>query len=244
MVFPRGVRSALVGCVLALAALASASALSGPTYLPLSSLDLAVLLPPPPSSDSKAQADDIATVGAIQEQASPERRAEAVADADMTPQRIAGAILGPGFTSANAPKTFALLRRVTVEAGSLSERAKAEWARPRPFLVDPHVAVLVRKPKNAAYPSGHTIFAYEMAVILGMMVPERRPDLFARAADYGQSRIIVGVHYLTDIDAGRVAGTAIATLLLNTDGFKADLAEATGELRAALGLPPVPASRI
>ena len=58
-----------------------------------------------------------------------------------------------------------------------------------------------------------------MAVILGTMVPEKRAALFARAADYGQSRIIVGVHYLTDIDAGRSAGTAIAALLLATPAF-------------------------
>jgi acid phosphatase (class A) len=243
MMRPRQLRRGLLAFALALFTVSSASAFSGPSYLSLPSLDLVTILPPPPLSDSKAQADDIATVMAVQAQSSPERRAQAIADAEITPERFAGALLGPDFTRDKAPKTFALLRRITEEAGRITEKAKDDWGRPRPFVVDARVDVLIRKPKNPSYPSGHTIFGYEMAVVLGAMVPEKRTALFERASDYGQSRIIAGVHYLTDVNAGRIGGTAIAAMLLNAESFKADLAEATGELRAALGLPAMAPSR-
>ena len=230
-------RLALV-CVLAL--WSASSAFGEAPLLPPGAIDLPTILPPPPVADTKAERDDISTVIAIQAASSPERRAQAVADAEISPERFAGALLGPAFTRANLPKTFAVLRRVAHEGGALSERAKDFWKRPRPFLVDARITSLVPKPPNPAYPSGHTTYAYEMAIVLGAMLPERRADLFARAADYGQSRIIVGVHYLTDIDAGRVAGTAIAALLLDTEQMRADVIEAGGELRAALGLPPRP----
>jgi acid phosphatase (class A) len=74
-----------------------------------------------------------------------------------------------------------------------------------------------------------------MAIILGDLVPAKREIFFARAADFAQSRIIVGVHFPTDIAAGRSAGTSIATLALQSDVFRKDLAEAKGELRGIRG---------
>ena len=213
-----------------------AVALVEPTYLPLDAIDLTMLLPAPPAADSEALRDDIDTVIAIQTAASPARREQAVLDAEVSPQRFVGDLLGPNFTPANAPKTFALLRRVAQEGAVLSRKAKARWARPRPFVVDPRIPVLTaRRPNNPAYPSGHTIFAYEMAIVLGAMVPAKRDELLARAAAYGRSRIIVGVHFQTDIDTGRIAGTAIAAMLLESARFQPDLAAATAELRQALG---------
>ena len=132
-------QTCVLACGITLAALAGAppSAFAGSTYLSNSTIDLTALLPPPPVSDTQAQRDDIATVIAIQDGSSTERRQQAIADAKASPERFVGTLLGPAFTATNEPKTFALLRRVTHDGGLLTESAKTYWGRPRPFLLDP-----------------------------------------------------------------------------------------------------------
>jgi len=75
-----------------------------------------------------------------------------------------------------------------------------------------------------------------MAVILSAMVPEKRVDIFERANDYAQSRVIGGMHYLPDLEAGRRAGSAMAATLLASPTFTADFEASRAEMRKALGL--------
>jgi acid phosphatase (class A) len=90
---------------------------------------------------------------------------------------------------------------------------------------------------HSSYPSGHAAFAAVCAILLSDMVPEKRVQLFARAADFDHSRLVVGAHFPTDLDAGRVAGTIAAALMMQNAAFQRDYAAARVQLRAALGLP-------
>jgi acid phosphatase (class A) len=90
---------------------------------------------------------------------------------------------------------------------------------------------------HSSYPSGHAAFAAVCAILLSDMVPGKRAQLFARAADFDHSRLIVGAHFPTDLDAGRVAGTIAAALMMQNAAFQRDYAAARLQLRAALGLP-------
>ncbi len=60
----------------------------------------------------------------------------------------------------------------------------------------------------------------------------------ARADDFAFHRVVAGVHYPSDVEAGEHAGTALAAFLLASPTFQPDYAEARQELRAALKLPP------
>jgi acid phosphatase (class A) len=113
---------------------------------------------------------------------------------------------------------------------------KERYKRPRPFLASPKVHSLKPDTKGASYPSGHTTFAYECAIILSKMVPEKRYELFMRAEEYSQNRIVLGVHYPTDIGAGRISGTLLANEFLKNERFMADFEAARAELRSVLGL--------
>ena len=76
-----------------------------------------------------------------------------------------------------------------------------------------------------------------MGTILARMLPEKRDELYARITDYGQSRMIAGVHYRSDIDAGKVLGSAIAADEFAADeDFKNHLPDAMACVREALGL--------
>lgn len=111
---------------------------------------------------------------------------------------------------------------------------------PRPFQALPHLTTYtgadyfgapssstayLRGPaqdaqSSPAFPSGHTAYAFTDALLLAFMVPERYPQLIARAAEYGNSRIILGAHYAMDVIAGRtLAYYDVAQMLAQRKGF-------------------------
>src|SRR2546423_173969 len=58
-----------------------------------------------------------------------------------------------------------------------------------------------------SYPSGHARYGAVTAILLANMVPEKRRELFARGWDYGESRVVGGVHFPTDVESGRILAT-------------------------------------
>jgi acid phosphatase (class A) len=74
------------------------------------------------------------------------------------------------------------------------------------------------------------------AILLANMVPEKRGELFARGWDYGQSRVIGGVHFPSDVESGRIEATAMVALMMQNPDFRNDFAAARAELRKGLGL--------
>jgi subtilase-type serine protease len=70
---------------------------------------------------------------------------------------------------------------------------------------------------NAAAPSGHTTFGYTTSILFGMLVPERYAQFMARAGEYGNSRIVLGVHYPLDVILGRALGTYDVVQMLNNN---------------------------
>ena len=74
--------------------------------------------------------------------------------------------------------------------------------------------------KSPSFPSGHTTYGYTESLLLALVVPERYPQMVARAAEYGNSRIVLGAHYAMDVLGGRtVALHDLAQLLANRPGY-------------------------
>jgi len=74
-----------------------------------------------------------------------------------------------------------------------------------------------------------------MGILLANMVPEKKTEIFKRSWAYAQNRVIGGVHYRSNIEAGRISGTVIAAMLMKDKNFAQDFAAAKAELRTALG---------
>jgi peptidoglycan/xylan/chitin deacetylase (PgdA/CDA1 family) len=73
---------------------------------------------------------------------------------------------------------------------------------------------------SPSYPSGHTTHGYAEGLLLALLVPERYPQMVARAAEYGNSRIVIGAHYAMDVIGGRtLALYDLAQLLANKPGY-------------------------
>lgn len=90
---------------------------------------------------------------------------------------------------------------------------------------------------ESSYPSGHATFGTVCAILLADMVPERRREIFERNRDYEHSRMVVGAHYPSDLESGRIAGTVATTLMMQNAQFQRDFAAAQTHLRAVLHLP-------
>ncbi|MCJ2122870.1 phosphatase PAP2 family protein, partial [Methylobacterium sp. J-077] len=56
---------------------------------------------------------------------------------------------------------------------------------------------------NPSFPSGHTTYAFTDGILLAMLVPQQYQSMLARAADYANDRIVLGVHYPLDIIGSR-----------------------------------------
>jgi acid phosphatase (class A) len=91
-----------------------------------------------------------------------------------------------------------------------------------------------------SYPSGHAAFGMSCAILLAEMVPEQRDALFVRGREYGLARLVVGAHFATDVEAGRVVAAVAAAQMQQNAAFRHDFELARIELRAALGLPREP----
>jgi len=81
--------------------------------------------------------------------------------------------------------------------------------RARPCEQEPHCWATMLPPDQFSFPSGHTITAFAIAVSLGHLYPHAEAWLFLIAACIGVSRVLLGMHYLSDVIAGAMAGATI-----------------------------------
>jgi len=200
-------------------------------------VDLLALMPPPPAEGSVQAKIDLDGAWMTQAAANnPKTQAEARADVEETVFRFGGGLFGDKFTKENLPKTAAFFPKVLADGNAVVDHAKDVWGRARPCQAHAdRITALLPCPKSASHPSGHATFAYEMAVLLSNIVPEKRAELFERAGYYAQSRVIVGAHYPSDIEAGHLVGTVTAYAMMQNPAFQQEMAAVKAEIRGTLG---------
>ncbi|MFK2878350.1 acid phosphatase [Rhodanobacter hydrolyticus] len=204
-------------------------------------VELTRLLPPPPATGSAEARQDLDVVLATQHARTAAEAAAAKADAERSVFRFADA-LGVNLQAERLPSTAAFFKRVATLDKAEVKQAKNYWRHPRPAAVSAQVQPLAaEKPDDWSYPSGHATFGYTAAVLLANMLPEKRTAIFARADLYARHRIVMGAHFPSDVEAGRLAGTVLGERLLDDPSWQADYAAARTELRKALALPDEPA---
>ena len=197
------------------------------------------LLPAPPADGSAAKAaDEAAFKEALA--ASPERFAQATADADLRwPQAIAGfeAILGRSVSGPQTPHTAMLVRRAMADAGLSTYAAKTNYKRTRPFVAN---SVSTCTPADEAtlktdgsYPSGHAAIGWMLGMLFTDLAPDKADALLKRGFDHAQSRVICRVHWQSDVAAGRLMASAVYARLQSDPVFKAQRELARRELAQA-----------
>jgi len=207
-----------------------------PHYIAPEAVDLLVLLAPPPGSADARTATELAELRRIQATRSAERVALAQADVAETVFRLLTVFERQSpSTAAQLPHVARFFGNLTEDGAVVTAPAKAGFGRPRPYAVARDLQPACPVATSPAYPSGHATVGYVMGVVLAMMVPEQRERVFARTQEFAESRLVCGVHYRSDIDAGRIAGTVLAAMARRHPDFQRDFTAAQAELRAALG---------
>lgn len=174
------------------------------------------ILKGPPEQTSPNQSSELEIVRELQKSATIERIEQARRDNSIDSFYIYGAIIGPNFTIANNPELAALWTYAGRQMAANSNNAKAMFPRPRPFLESNDIKICIDKaPDGSSYPSGHASWGWLSAQILARIYPEKTSEILGRGIDYGQSRIICGVHYPSDVADGRLVG---ASILLSLEG--------------------------
>ena len=85
-------------------------------------------------------------------------------------------------------------------------KIKRAFGRKRPCALEPHCWATLLPPDQFSFPSGHTITAVAMTVSLGFYYPSMLPGLFFCAVSVALSRILLGMHFLSDVIAGAALG--------------------------------------
>ena len=82
---------------------------------------------------------------------------------------------------------------------------------------------------HSSYPSGHTTLGWTSALILCEIDPARQDALLKEGFEYGQSRVIAGFHWQSDVDAARVVASAAFARLHTSKAYLKQLKKAQKE---------------
>ncbi|MFT4045883.1 MAG: phosphatase PAP2 family protein [Solimonas sp.] len=212
------------------------------TFAPYLDSDAArfLVLAGPPAEGSPADAGDVQAILRLQKATSATRRAQAEDDGDALYARFADAF-GRPLDRAHTPYTIRLLNRLERTVARPVFAAKDLYRRARPYQrltlaracgrgsapsADPDVA------GRTSYPSGHAAYGWMAVQALAELAPQRAPALLQRGIDYGESRLVCGVHFPSDVEAGRLVATAVYERVRGVADFQRDFACAAAELRA------------
>lgn len=192
------------------------------------------LLPPPPQPGSAQFSYDEAQYKWGKMQRITPRAKQAFEDANLNGPALAKAFseaFGIAISKENTPEIYRLITHMQEDGGDLATReAKNYYNRMRPFMFFNEQSLTPNDEKwlatNGSYPSGHTSKGWSVALVLAEVNVPRQNQILKRGFEIGQSRVICGVHYQSDVDAGRVVGSALVARLHANDAFNAQLAKA------------------
>lgn len=213
-------------------------------YIPESDMpDVVQIVPAPPEDPSSGFDYDILRyMWGKQQRKDSVRLAMAVRDAIWnldTTLAILGEPFGLEISRESTPAVYEVLTRGVTTIENIRFRPKAYYFRIRPFAYFKEPSIFPQDDEwlatEGSYPSGHTIRAWACALLMAQINPASAEAVFARAWKSGESRVISGCHWQSDVDASRpVAGIGYSRLQSSQD-FLWDMARARSEFQRLTG---------
>ena len=199
--------------------------------------DERIFLPAPPADASIAGRADLAIFESTRALAGTARWDKAARDAVVsTPAMLAdfSCSLGVSLEPTQTPVLARLSARAMADAVRVVGVAKDRYQRPRPFLraKGPVCVATDALAGSGSYPSGHATAGWLYALVLAELAPDHAAQVLARGRAYGESRVVCGVHYPSDIEAGRTTAGAVFARLHADPDFRADMTSAREEIAA------------
>lgn len=179
----------------------------------------AYLPAPPPAHNSDAFKADMAAVKALQAKRTPEEVKTVFYWNNVpTPLRWSETadreIAAAGLTLPRAARALALVHAAMYDATLVAWKAKGKYQRALPYQANPYLKAVAGEPGIPSYPSEQAAIAMAAATVLAELCPEHKDALLQRAEEAGQSRVVGGAAYPTDVEAGYAIGRRVADAVL------------------------------
>ena len=201
--------------------------------------DLIQALPAPPDSLSQGFTYDIMRyLWGKTQRLDPERLAVAKRDAvwDLdTLRTIYSVPFGMEISPEKTPEIYRAFVNGVSTIEQIRFRPKAHYFRMRPYARFKEESIFPQDDAwlatEGSYPSGHTIRAWSAALVLSEINPAAAEALFARAFVSGESRVIAGCHWQSDVDASATAACIGYARLQTSLAYRVQIALAREEFR-------------
>ncbi len=198
--------------------------------------DAVNFLPAPPDTASAAFAYDKAQYRwGLEQRNDSARRAVAISDAEWSVacmSRIYANALGFTISKEATPAIYEMLSVGCMTADQIGILPKEHYMRTRPYVFFGEPTIVPGDEEglshNGSYPSGHTILGWSAALLLTELAPEHANAIMSIGYRYGQSRVIAGFHWQSDVDAGRLCAS-VAVARMHADARFQKLMEAARE---------------
>ncbi|MBR6283844.1 MAG: phosphatase PAP2 family protein [Muribaculaceae bacterium] len=196
-------------------------------------------LPPPPDSTSAQFAYDMSQYYWGKSVRDTERGRIALEDASCSTAHlleIYSPFMGVRMSKEKTPAIYRMMANALATGSKGVSRCKEYYQRVRPFQRYGEEVASGETLRQTSYPSGHTNRGWLAALLLVEVNPAAQDAILQRGYEYGQSRVIVGAHWQSDVDAARVVASACYARLHTDSTFLADMAAARAEY-ARLAVP-------
>lgn len=199
--------------------------------------DHKAFLPPPPEVGSPLGKADVAIFEETRALANGPRWQLATSDDRIGGQMLSNfsCAVGLDFAAVETPALARVIQRAGADLFPLVGAAKDLYQRPRPFVTEEGPVCITPSEsfaKSGSYPSGHSASGWLHALLLAEVDPDNAAAIVNRGRAFGESRVVCGVHYLSDVEAGRLTATALVAALHGNAEFEADMDAARAELAA------------
>jgi len=165
-----------------------------------------------------------------------ERGKQAVEDAKHSLEyfsKIYSEPFGVIISQERTPEIYTLLERLLATTYVCKDLAKERVMRMRPFVQFNEPTPIPEDEEklrtNSSYPSGHTTMGWGIALVLAEINPERQDEILKRGFEYGESRVIVGFHFQSDVNDARIITSALVNRLHANEDFMQHLKRAKEE---------------
>lgn len=210
-----------------------------PSFVPSEAIpDGVQYLPTPPDTASMNFFNDWVQYNWGKSIRQTDRGRQAVVDAEMDVNHILAnfsTVFSMEMSEKATPNIHFLINRVITAAVDATKGAKKHYMRKRPFVQFKEGTLIPEEEEShvhsGSYPSSHSSAGWAVALVLAEINPAHQEAILKRGYEFGQSRVIAGYHYQSDVDIARLAASAAVARLHADDGFQKAVKAARKEVK-------------
>jgi membrane-associated phospholipid phosphatase len=173
------------------------------------------LAPPPDAATTASELEQLATLAAERDEAALEQIHywDTGSPGFRWNELAVQHTLKNGIGGPRAARVMALLNVAIYDATVAAWDSKYAYSRPRPG-VESGLETAIPTPNSPAYPSEHAVAAGAASTLLAYLFPDDAALFQAKAEEAGQSRLLAGTDYPSDVETGLELGREVAAKVI------------------------------